>query len=214
MIQSPQYSWSAAWQNAGFKKRFILTFVLTIVLLLSFQPFFHLIQQRQGATMNDFIVNRIPAKDLSLLIFISIWFTGLLCVISMFKNPRLMLLLLSGYIIVSISRMMSISLFPLEPPADLIPLVDPLSNQFYGKTYITKDLFYSGHTSTVFLMFLCLEKKWMKWVALLATIIVGIGVLVQHVHYTIDVLAAPVFTYLFFWLVRRYWVDTLKMDLS
>jgi membrane-associated phospholipid phosphatase len=201
------HNWSTAWQDTRFKTKLILTLILTISLLFSFQPFFHFIQQREGATVNDFLINRIPARDLSLLIFISIWSTGLLCVISMIKNPRFMLLLLAAYFIVSISRFISIGLFPLEPPANLIPLVDPLSNQFYGDTYITKDLFYSGHTSTVFLMFLCLEKKWMKWIALLASILVGIGVLVQHVHYTVDVLAAPIFTYALFWLVRKYWVD-------
>jgi hypothetical protein len=207
MHPTPFHNWSTAWQDSRFKAKLILTLLLTIGLLFSFQPFFHLIQQRVGANVNDFVIEKIPAKDLSLLIFISIWSTGLLCVITMFQNPRFMLLLLSAYFVVSISRFISIGLFPLEPPANLIPLVDPLSNQFYGETYITKDLFYSGHTSTVFLMFLCLEKKWMKWIALLASILVGIGVLVQHVHYTIDVVAAPMLTYFFFWLVRKYWVD-------
>jgi hypothetical protein len=207
MRPTSSYNWSTAWQDSRFKTKLILTLLLTIGLLFSFQPFFHLIQQRVGANVNDFVIEKIPAKDLSLLIFISIWSTGLLCVITMFQNPRFMLLLLSAYFVVSISRFISIGLFPLEPPANLIPLVDPLSNKFYGETYITKDLFYSGHTSTVFLMFLCLEKKWMKWIALLASILVGMGVLVQHVHYTIDVVAAPLLTYFFFWLVRKYWVD-------
>ncbi len=211
MLQSSVNNWPSAWQDVHFKRKLILTLLLTIGLLFSFRPFFQFIQQRDGATVNDFVVNWIPAKDMSLPIFISIWSTGLLCIISMFKSPRFMLLLLSAYFIVSISRFISIGLFPLEPPPYLIALVDPLSNQFYGENYITKDLFYSGHTSTVFLMFLCLEKRWMKAIALLAILIVGIGVLVQHVHYTVDVLAAPVFTYLFYWLVKKYWVDnTMK----
>jgi hypothetical protein len=45
-------------------------------------------------------------------------------------------------------------------------------------------------------MYFCLPKKGDKILALLASLIVGCLLLVQHVHYTIDVLAAPVFVYL------------------
>ncbi len=109
-----------------------------------------------------------------------------------------------GYIIVSLSRMLSINLVPLDPPVGLIPLIDPLSNAFYGKTYITKDLFYSGHTSTIFLMFLCLRRRWDRLFALVGTLIVGRLLLVQHVHYTIDVLGAFVFTYPLYWLGKKF----------
>ncbi|HEX3079850.1 MAG TPA: phosphatase PAP2-related protein, partial [Puia sp.] len=60
---------------------------------------------------------------------------------------------------------------------------------------ITHDLFFSGHTTTVFLIFLCLKKKRDRIYALIASILLGIFLLGQHVHYTIDVLAAPIFTY-------------------
>ena len=65
----------------------------------------------------------------------------------------------------------------------------------YGAHYITHDLFFSGHTTTVFLVFLCLKKKWDRIYVLTASIVLGMLLLAQHVHYTIDVLAAPVFTY-------------------
>lgn len=94
--------------------------------------------------------------------------------------------------------MACIGLISLNPPAGLIPLADPITNQFYGQRYITHDLFFSGHTTTVFLIFLCLKKKTDRIYALSASILLGILLLVQHVHYTIDVLAAPVFTYAFY----------------
>lgn len=92
--------------------------------------------------------------------------------------------------------MLTITLVPLAAPAGLVELVDPLTGVFYGHTVITKDLFYSGHTSSILMMYFCLPKKSDRMLALIATIIVGCLLLVQHVHYTIDVLAAPIFVYL------------------
>ncbi len=96
--------------------------------------------------------------------------------------------------------MLSISLVPLEPPSGLIPLKDPISSIFYGGTqvFIKKDLFYSGHTSIQFLIFLCLKNRTEKIVSLLATVSIACFVLIQHIHYTIDVIAAIAFTYVIY----------------
>jgi len=86
-------------------------------------------------------------------------------------------------------------LLPLEPPANMIILNDPLVEFFGTGQALTKDLFFSGHTATLFILFLVSEKKIIKTVFLISTIAVAIAVLLQHVHYSIDVLAAVFFTY-------------------
>ena len=100
--------------------------------------------------------------------------------------------------------MTCIALISLNPPAGLIPMADPITNQFYGAHYITHDLFFSGHTTTVFLIFLCLKNKTDRLYTLIASVILGFLLLIQHVHYTVDVLAAPVLTYAVFRLTLLF----------
>ncbi len=93
--------------------------------------------------------------------------------------------------------MISIYLVALDPPDGLIKLIDPLTSLTYGGRgiFMTKDLFFSGHTSNLFMFYLCLQKRRDKLFVLLGCIIVAVLVLVQHVHYSIDVIAAFIITW-------------------
>ncbi len=53
------------------------------------------------------------------------------------------------------------------------------------------DLFFSGHTGLPFLMaFVCWENKWLRYMFIILSVIFGVTVLLGHLHYSIDVLAA------------------------
>ncbi|GAB3804177.1 hypothetical protein GCM10028819_35310 [Spirosoma humi] len=196
--------WQAAWQSSTFRWKFTLGLIATVALLFTFPGFFQTIESHSGPVLNDWVLNQLPPTDVSIAIFLTIWATALLLVIRARYSPAVFMMFIYGYIIVSLSRMLSINLVPLDPPVGLIPLIDPISNAFYGKTYITKDLFYSGHTSSIFLMFLCLRRWWDRLFALIGSIVVGGLLLVQHVHYTVDVLGAFVFTYPLYWLAKKF----------
>ncbi|RPI61892.1 MAG: hypothetical protein EHM44_07830, partial [Ignavibacteriales bacterium] len=92
-------------------------------------------------------------------------------------------------------RILAMYLLPLQPPEKMIILNDPLVEFFGTGQTLTKDLFFSGHTATLLILFLVSEKKIIKTVFLISTVTVAIAVLLQHVHYSIDVLAAVFFTY-------------------
>jgi hypothetical protein len=91
--------------------------------------------------------------------------------------------------------MTAMYLVALEPPSTMIPLTDPFAEYFTTGSVMTKDLFFSGHTATLFFLFLITEKKLLRFLFLCASIAIAVLVILQHVHYTIDVLAAPFFTY-------------------
>lgn len=197
-------TWKTAVKKDRFKIRLIIITLLFAAILIVFPFFFQHIEQREGKVLTDLIVDQIKPVDVSIPIFICIWGITLLMVVRCFRNPMMLLIGLYSFIVLTLLRMICITLVPLNPPPGLIPLVDPLSNFFYGKSqFVTKDLFFSGHTSSQFLFLLCLHKRSDKILAFLSTCIVGTLVLVQHVHYTIDVLAAIPLTYLCFLLGHR-----------
>ena len=202
--------WKFAWAQSKFKQLTIAGVLVLVLILIAFPFFFNYIEQRDGYTLNDPVLNLLPAVNVSNIVFAIIWSMALITIVRCIQQPQIFLIFLWGFIFLSLSRFISILLLPLNPPKALIELKDPLSNTFYGSKFITKDLFYSGHTATQFLMFLCLQKKWDKLVTLLSSIAIGILVLVQHVHYSIDVVAAPICTFAIFLLAKKLTSKALK----
>jgi hypothetical protein len=177
---------------------------LLLVLLIAFLPYyFAFIEARKGIVLNDLVLNFIESANVSIPTFIIIWSLSLWYLFKSYKDPALMLLILWGFNILSISRIISIYLVPLEPPNNLIELIDPITNSFYGAKFITKDLFFSGHTATLVCLALCLKTKRDQIIVFTGAVIVGILVLIQHVHYTIDVIAAFVFPFFLVPIAKR-----------
>lgn len=195
--------WVLAWQSALFRQRLLVAIGILLCLTPIFPLFYQYIEKRKGQIYDDILLQIIPSIDVSIPIFMITWGMALFTLSRVIKVPRVFLSFLYGIIVLNISRFISISLVPLDPPPGLIDIWDPITDMFYGETYVTKDLFYSGHTATQFLFFLFLEKKTDKALALISTFLMGLLVMVQHVHYTVDVVFAPPLTYLCYLVANR-----------
>jgi len=176
--------------------------VLLAVVLGILPSFFANIEVRKGAVVNDWVLAQIPAHNMSLVIFAIIWGMGGLAFYRAARRPSMYVTYVWTYALVMIVRMFTISVVKLDPPAGLIQLTDPLTGIFYGHATITKDLFFSGHTSTLLLIYLTLEKKNDRILGLIAVLAVACLLLVQHVHYTMDIVMAPFFVYPIYRLVK------------
>jgi hypothetical protein len=80
-----------------------------------------------------------------------------------------------------------------DPVGAFLALLSPW--QVFAKdamaAYLTKDLFFSGHTATTFLLLLYLwPDRRLRWPAVAAHALVVLSVFLSHLHYTIDVLGA------------------------
>jgi hypothetical protein len=199
---SLQDNWRATWKSRYKRWQIIIGTAIIAVIIYILPIFFAYIQKRKGAVLNDWLLTRIPPHDVSVFIFGLIFSMALLIVIRTFNNPSIYITFCWTLIFVYIVRFITLSLVALDPPPGMVPLADPLNNAFYRNAAITKDLFFSGHTTTMVLIFLCLQKRTDKIIALITAIAVACLLLVQHIHYTIDVLAAPVVVYPCYRLTR------------
>jgi PAP2 superfamily protein len=74
-----------------------------------------------------------------------------------------------------------------------VHLADPLAWLHRGPAhvYLTKDLFFSGHTATTFLLLLyAWSRPKLRWPMLAGHVVVVATVFLSHLHYTIDVIGA------------------------
>jgi hypothetical protein len=154
------------------------------------------IQKRPGKQLSDSFLEILPSYDLSIPIFTAMYTLIGVVIYYSWTNSWSFLRFLSAYVLVFFMRVLFIYFIPLEPPIGMVYLDDPFIDYMYKGEKVTKDLFFSGHTSTVFLIFLVFRHGGVKWFSLIVSISVGIMLLIQHIHYTIDVVAAFFFTYI------------------
>lgn len=168
---------------------------VTVLLLLgtavwALPAFFGYVEQRPGFVLQDSLLERLPAGDYSLGITLLLygpilWFIG-----RAFRMPQLMLHYLWAFSIMLCLRALCMWAVPLEAPPGFRAIQDPLQHYFYGGQSITKDLFFSGHTATVAMAALILPGRLERGIILGAAICLAFFLLLQRVHYTVDVLAA------------------------
>jgi membrane-associated phospholipid phosphatase len=169
--------------------------------LFVYRKFLDFAEARPGVVIPDPILNLYNPIDLTWLIFGLIYLCLIIGVVVLVKNPEKLLLAFQTYIAVIIVRIIAMYLVPFEAPEKLIVLKDPFVEMFGSGESLTKDLFFSGHTTTLFMLFLVVESKRLKYVFLISAVVVGVTIVLQHVHYIIDVFAAPFFTYTCYALV-------------
>lgn len=172
-----------------------VTILFLIISLVSLANFLNFVEERSGVILPDPVLDLFNPVDLTWLTFGLIYFSILFAVYSLINKPVQLVFAFQLYTIMVIIRMTAMYLLPLEPPEKMIVLSDPVVEYFGTGRALTKDLFFSGHTATLFILYLVTENKPIKHVFLVCMAIVALLVLLQHVHYTIDIFAAIFFTY-------------------
>lgn len=200
--------WKVALKSTRFRVHFTLS-VLGIAAFAMVLPYFfnEILLPKPGVQLSDPILLFFQPKDWSIEIFLLLYCVTVLSLVLNIRKPQTILLMFQMYVVVNFMRLTSLYLLTLEAPEGTIPLSDPFLTVFaYGKEVYVKDLFFSGHISTLCILFLVEQRKMVRWLMLLTAILVSIFLAWQRVHYTLDMLAAPIIT----WLVFRFfnWFNT------
>lgn len=188
-------NWKKLWERNSFKREFLGTVVIFFGTLFLFSRFIKWVELRSGVTLNDPVLAVIPPTDVTWVTFALIYSCIIMAVLANIFYPRRFLLGLQVYSLMVILRAAAMFVIPLDPPKAMIPLADPFVEIIGTGQLLTRDLFFSGHTATMVVLWLCVSQQLIKKILLIGTAAVAFCLLLQHVHYTIDVMTAPFFAY-------------------
>ena len=190
--------WASLIQNKRYLGIWIVSLITTLTVLVIVGLYLCYNESRtNGTVLDDFVLDRILPRDVSTILFSITWICILGSLPILLRTPERAMRVFWGISVMGLTRCIVMYLVPLEPPIGIVPLRDPfVEGVFYDNKVLVKDLFFSGHTSNMVLLTLLMDIKWLKIILAFASAAVGYLLMVQHVHYAIDIIAAPFFAYL------------------
>lgn len=189
--------------------------VLLFILALVVEKYADLyVSHLKALPVDDLILSNIPTFDIDGLIIMAVLSLTFLIVILLLLKPRYIIFTIKALAVFVIVRSFFISLTHLGiDPHEVRFDTSNIGFGLYNFLYNTNgDFFFSGHTGIPFLMALIfwMEKPW-RYLFLAVSVILGASVLLGHIHYSIDVFAAPFMTYGIYkisvFLFQKDWVD-------
>jgi hypothetical protein len=157
-------------------------------------------------SVHDILLDNLPVVNLDFVIVggaILLWIVSIWLLIT---NPKRLIFAIKAMALFIISRAFFFSLTHVGPPARGIPPgSDNLGWGFYKLITFQGNFFYSGHTGFPVLMALIFwDDDFWRPFFIAMSLVFGASVLLAHVHYSIDVFAAPFIVYGVFKICERF----------
>ncbi len=134
----------------------------------------------------------LPAKDMSIPIFSITYGSLILFLVFEYSHPIKISYGILAYAFLIILRMFTMTLVPLREPIDVVDLVDPFLNELIYPSKIDSDLFFSGHTGLLLLLFFISKRA----IFIVIAFALAIFLMIQRIHYSIDILGAIPFSFI------------------
>jgi hypothetical protein len=202
-------AWRAYFDVPGNKSFFAFSFIANTILLIASAKVLAYNASHPGHFIPpDPLMRWLQPIDLSVPIFILEYLAIIFLFFYMTDKPGYFIKCLWSVSVLLWLRTITVMLIRFSPSPDMIVLTDPFTQFFFGEDVkVTNDLFFSGHVGLLAFFYFIVENKYLKAFLLFTIIAVGFMLIWQQVHYTLDVLFAPVFSKLVFELVTK---DRLK----
>jgi hypothetical protein len=146
--------------------------------------------------VGDLVLDNIPVVDLSFIIIEVALIAIVLGTLFVLSRPRYLLFTLKAIALFIIIRAIFISLTHVGiHPENIAPGLG-LFDSIYTYLNFQTGLFFSGHTGLPFLVaFIFWNNRRVRNTLIALSFIFAVAVLLAHIHYSIDVLAAPFMAY-------------------
>lgn len=196
---------------------FITSIVLFVIAIITQGFAGRYVIRVKGTAVEDLFLDNLPTVDLDFFIIQGALILTAVIIFLFIYRPKYLNFGLKALSIFILVRSFLITLTHLGPsPYQLI--LDQNSRGFwlYDILYNTSnDFFFSGHTGAPFLMALIFwkEKMW-RYIFLTTSFVFGASMLLAHIHYSIDVFAAPFMTYSIFAIARYFFSYDYKISLK
>jgi len=159
--------------------------------------------------VTDIILDNIPVVDVGFIFIYGIFALFFLIFIMLFYEPRYVPFALKTLALFIFIRAIFVILTHIGTYPEIAPLPP---SRLIGRFIFGGDLFFSGHTGIPFLMALIFWKKFrVRLIFLSLSIIFGASVLLGHLHYSIDVLAAFFITYTIFEIAKKFFSKSYQL---
>ena len=187
----------------------VFLFVVAIGIQTLADKYVGLVQTR---AVPDLILDHIPSLSIGELIIQAVLWFSVLTIIVVIIRPKHLSFILKTFFLFFVVRAILISLTHLgASPQQLVFNPNAFGYGIYNIFYNSNnDFIFSAHTGIPFLFGLIfLEEKRFRNFFIVTSILFGASVLIAHIHYSIDVFAAPFITYAIFrqskkWFKKDY----------
>ncbi len=165
------------------------------------------VNQIKGVAVNDIVLDFLPTLDIDFFIIQGALLLSAVSLALFLFKPKYLSFGLKSLSVFILARSFFITLTHLgASPNQLVLDQNSFGFGLYNLLFNTHgDFFFSGHTGVPFLLALIFwqEKVW-RYIFIAASVILGLSVLFAHIHYSIDVFAAPFITYAIYALCRKF----------
>ncbi len=188
-------------EHAGFwnkeKKESLWVSILFSVIALVVQNFAGQYSEKSATNIvGDLFLDNLPTVDLTRIVVDGAFFVTILAIVLLILKPKHIFFALKVIPLFIIIRSLFVTLTHLGIYPNQIVLGDSILDRIYLLLNMQDGFFFSGHTGLTFLLALIFwyEKPW-RYFFFAISAIFGAVVLFAHIHYSIDVFAAPFITY-------------------
>ncbi len=195
-------AWGYAWRIRAFRDQLLVSMIAFVAMFALMRVYLEHVAIRVGPVLNDPVLALVSPVELQWVTFSLIYSGMLLGLVSLCLHPSPFLLALRAFVLLMIFRIVCLFLLPLNPPAGIIPLADPILQVHILHPDVPRALFFSWDTAIMALLAFTARWNDLRIIYSCAAVVISILFLIQHVHYTIDVIAAPCFAYAAYGLAR------------